>query len=63
MPRRIITYTVNSVTRRRGMEEKSVRRLGISKPKKGVKVIDLAARRLGPKKPENKRVGKMGMVL
>lgn len=44
------------------MEEKSVKRLGASKPKKGVKVVDLAAKRLGHKKPDNKRLGNMGMV-
>ncbi len=45
------------------MEEKTVRRLGISKPKKGVKVVDLAAKRMGPKKLEKKRLGNNGMVM
>lgn len=45
------------------MEEKSVRRLGISKPKKGLKVVDLAAKNLGPRKPENKRLGNKGTAM
>ncbi len=45
------------------MEAKSVKRLGVSKTKKGIKVVDLAARRLGPKKPEDKRLGNMGLAM
>ncbi|MEE9116592.1 MAG: hypothetical protein V3U09_06830 [Thermoplasmata archaeon] len=39
------------------MEYESVRRLRASRPKKGVKVIDLSARRVGPRKPEKKAWG------
>ena len=45
------------------MEEKSVRRLGISRPKKGLKVVDLAANRMGPNRPKYKRLGNKGMIM
>lgn len=36
------------------MEQKSIRRLGASRPRKGVKVVDLSAKRVGQKKPDKK---------
>lgn len=39
------------------LEYKSVRRLRASRPRKGVKVIDLSARRVDPRKPEKKAWG------
>jgi hypothetical protein len=39
------------------MEHKSVRRLGASRPKKGVKVVDLSAKRVDPRKPVKKAWG------
>lgn len=39
------------------LEHKSIRRLGASRPKKGVKVIDLSAGRVDPRKPEKKAWG------
>lgn len=45
------------------MEGKSVKRLGISRPKKGIKVVDLAAKKLGPRKPEDKRLRSVGLAM
>jgi hypothetical protein len=41
------------------LERISVKRLGASRPKKGVKVIDLSVKRVVPKKPERKTWGAM----
>lgn len=39
------------------MDQKSVRRLGASRPKKGIKVIDLSAKRVDSRRPEKKTWG------
>lgn len=39
------------------LEHKSIKRLGASRPRKGVKVIDLSASRVGPRRPEKKAWG------
>jgi hypothetical protein len=41
------------------LEHKSVKRLGATRPKKGVKVVDLSEKRMVPKKPEKKAWGVM----
>lgn len=42
------------------LEPKSVRRLGGSRPRKGIKIVDLAARRLSRKEPKDKRLRNVG---
>jgi len=44
------------------LEPKSIRRIGRSRPKKGVKVVDLANKRLGRKKSK-KNSENMGSVM
>ncbi len=59
----IRTSSKNSILLGGGeLEPKSIKRIGRSRPKKGIKVVDLAKKRLGRKRP-NKNLENMGSVM
>lgn len=45
------------------MENKSIKRVGAGRPRKGVKVVDLAEKRSAPERKKKQDWGKIGSIM